>query len=134
MTTWLAGMRITAARLNDHTAESTTTSGLTASTGYTVSSFSGRKVNGLTTVNIFITRSGADVTATSGNIASDPQIGTLPSGWRPPELVNAQWGNGAADGEVTIDAAGVILIRSANGNIVSGTNLRIYTTWISEND
>jgi hypothetical protein len=133
VTTWLAGMRITADRLNDNTIRSTTTTGLTASTGYTVSAVSGRKVSGLTTVNIFITRSGADVTATSGNIAGDPQIGTLPSGWRPPELVNIQWGNGAADGEGTIDTTGAILIRSANGNIVSGTNLRVYTTWISEN-
>ncbi|WP_405676925.1 hypothetical protein OG292_19935 [Streptomyces sp. NBC_01511] len=135
MTTWLAGMRITADRLNDHTVDETATSGATASTGWTISTFEGRRVSGVTTVNLLVTRTGADVAqsaADSGNIVSDPPIATLPIGWRPPSTANGIYGNGAVDGEFSINTAGVVLIRSISGatGIVSGTNVRIFCTWI----
>ncbi|MFB6948887.1 hypothetical protein ACFV85_15015 [Streptomyces niveus] len=132
---WLAGMTITAARLNDHSVEEVATAGAVASTGWSISSFEGRRVSGVTTVNLLVTRTGADVpqsAADSGNIAGDPAVCTLPIGWRPSSTANGLYGNGIVDGEFSVNTAGVIIIRSISGNagIVMGTNTRIFCTWI----
>lgn len=136
MTAWLAGMEITADRLNDFTAVETT-SGVVDSTSFTTSTFQGRKVNGVTTIALVTTWGGATITETAtntGNIA-DTNVGTLPAGWRPQETVNCVYGNGSVDGEATISSAGLIVIRSISGNtgIVAATNLRFAASWISEN-
>jgi hypothetical protein len=137
MTNWLAGMKITAARLNDNTLTDSTTSGLTAATNWTVVSFSGRKVSGITTVHMLVTRTTtavSEIATNSGNI-SDTDMCTLPAGWRPPESINAAWGNGSVDGECTITAAGLVSLRSISGNagIATSTNVRCTAVWISEN-
>lgn len=139
MTVWLAGMQITADRLNDNSLDASTVSGLTAASGFSVSSFSGRKVNGITTVQMFVTRTGADIAQTasdSGNISPDTTVCTLPVGWRPPETINCICGNGSVDGEATISTIGGVVLRSVSGNSgwASGTNLRFTAMWISEND
>ena len=136
MTVWLAGMRITANRLNDHTVEATTTSGLTAASGFTVNSFSGRKVNGVTTVHVYLLRTGGEIPTSGyviGDNLADTAMATLPSGWRPPELINAIVGDGNTDGEVTISAAGVITLRSQFNKVVTDRNFRITAGWISGN-
>lgn len=147
MTAWLPGMKITAARLNDFTA-TTTTSGLTAATGWSVSSFQGRKVSGITFVEMFVTRTGANITevaSNTGNISPDVDMCTLPAGWCPQETINATYGNGTVDGECTISTAGVVTIRSisgsgSSGSGISGTagsgasNVRVTAVWVSENN
>lgn len=137
MTTWLAGMRMTADRLNDNTVETTTTTGATASSGFAISSFSGRKVNGITTITISCTRTGAiaEVATNTGNIG-DTSMATLPVGWRPPELIEAMWDNGFNDGGATINTSGVITLRTTSGNLGVGdsTAPRVTASWISEND
>lgn len=138
MTVWLAGMRVTADRLNDHTAEEETTTGATAATGFSVSDFQGRKVNGITTITITCTRTGAAIAegaTNTGNI-SDTAMVTLPSGWRPQELMEAIWDSGFNDGGATISTAGVITLRTTSGNtgIATNHNPRVSATWISEND
>lgn len=137
MTAWASGMKITATRLNDNTLTDSTTSGLTAATNFTVVSFSGRKVSGITTVHMLVTRNTSTIAegaTNTGNIV-DTDMCTLPSGWRPPESINAVWGNGSVDGECTITSAGVVSLRSISGNtgVVSGTNVRCTAVWISEN-
>lgn len=132
---WLAGMTITADRLNDHSVDEVSSAGAVASTGWSISSFEGRRVSGVTTVNLLVTRTGADVpqsAADSGNIVADPPIATLPVGWRPPSTANGIYGNGAVDGEFSINTVGVVIIRSISGatGIVSGTNVRVFCTWI----
>lgn len=138
MTVWLAGMKITADRLNDHTLEDSTNSGATASTNFTLSDFSGRKVNGITTITITCSRTNSNITETSagnGNIA-DTSMATLPTGWRPPELIEAIWDSGFNDGGATISTAGVITLRTTSGSagIAVGHNPRVSATWISENN
>lgn len=138
MTVWLPGMKLTADRLNDHTVEETTSSGLTAATNFTVSSFSGRKVNGITTVTILCTRTTSAITegaTNTGNIA-DTAMCTLPAGWRPPEMIEAMWDSGFNDGGATIGTDGVVTLRTTSGNtgIAIGHNPRITAVWISEND
>jgi hypothetical protein len=135
MTTWLAGMLITADRLNDATLKTSTTTGLTAGTDFSVNTFSGRRVNGVTTVHVYCqyTGTGINVAAPGDNIV-DTTMATLPSGWRPPETMNTNWGSGNVDGECTISSAGVISLRSTLNDIVTNANIRVTATWISEND
>jgi parallel beta-helix repeat protein len=134
---WLNGLKLTPERLMDNTADDKITSGLTVPSGWTVSSFTGIRVHGITEVDIFVTRTGADITessAGSGNITGDPLLCTLPSGWAPPRPVNTTWGNGTTDGEATIVTSGEVNLRSISGSsgIATGTNVRITAMWISE--
>lgn len=130
---WLAGMTMTADRLNDNTVDAVTSSGLTAGTDFTVNSFSGRKVNGVTTVHVYLSYTGAGVTQTNTNIA-DITIATLPAGWRPPEVINAIVGNGIWIGECTIGTTGVITLRAISYNLTTtNPNTRLTASWISEN-
>ncbi|MGC5034099.1 right-handed parallel beta-helix repeat-containing protein [Streptomyces sp. DT190] len=134
---WLNGLKITPERLMDNTADEVITSGLVVPSGWAVSSFQGTRVHGVTEVDIFITRTGADITessAGSGNIAGDPLLCTLPSGWAPPRPVNTTWGNGSTDGEATIVTSGEVNLRSISGSgtIATGTNVRVTSMWISE--
>lgn len=139
MTTWRAGMLLTSERMNDNTVSAVTSSGATASSGWSLASFSGRKVNGITTITISCTRTGSDIgeiATNSGNI-SDTSFATLPSGWRPPELIEAIWDSGFNDGGATINTSGVITLRTTSGSAgISGTSShapRITASWISEN-
>ena len=134
---WLNGLKITPERLMDNTADEVITSGLSVPSGWSVSSFQGTRVHGITEVDIFVTRTGADITessAGSGNISGDPTMCTLPSSWAPPRAVNATWGNGSTDGEATIVTSGEVQLRSISGSgaIATGTNVRITSMWISE--
>lgn len=136
MTAWLAGMEITADRLNDFTATETT-SGVVDASGFVTSSFVGRKVSGVTTIELFTNRTGATIAegaTNTGNVA-DTLVATLPSGWRPQEAVNCIVGNGSVDGEATIASNGDITLRSISGNTgwANGSNLRFSSVWISEN-
>lgn len=135
MTDWVGGMRITADRLNDNSLTEETSTGLTAGSGFSVVSFSGRRVNGITTVEAFVNRTGsaiAEGATNTGNI-SDTTLATLPSDWRPGETINAVWGNGSNDGECTIATDGIISLRSTSGNsgIANDTNVRVTAFWIS---
>lgn len=136
MTQWLAGMEITADRLNDFTATETT-SGVVDASGFSTSSFVGRKVSGMTFIELFTNRTGASIAegaTNTGNIA-DTLVATLPSGWRPQETINCICGNGSVDGEAVIGSDGTITLRSISGNTgwASGSNLRFTSVWVSEN-
>lgn len=137
MTNWRGGMRMTSDRMNDNTLQASTTTGATAATGFSVNSFSGRKVNGITTVTISCTRTGADITEAGGGTGNigDTTFATLPVGWRPPELIEAMWDSGFNDGGATINTSGVITLRTTSGsNGIKGTEApRITASWISEN-
>jgi len=126
-------MRITAARLNDDTLDASTTSGLVASTDFSVNTFSGRKVHGITTVEISCQYNGAGVTLASGNLP-DTTMCTLPSGWQPPETINATWGDGTESGECTIATTGAVILRTSNLSIPTNRGIRVTAVWISENN
>lgn len=134
---WLAGMRITEDRLNDNTADETTTAGLVAATGFDNPSFLGKKVNGITTVNITVLRDGATITATSaGNVTPDVLCCTLPVGWRPPETVTTSFdSSGTRDGSITILSNGTCTIKtmSPNSTMTDNSSVNFFAEWISEN-
>lgn len=131
MTNWLAGMRMTADRLNDYTPDAETTSGLVASTNFTVNSFYATRTGGSMFVHCYLNYTGATITASSGNIP-DTSMCTLPVGWRPPTVINAVFGDGSEDGEVTIGTGGIVTLRTATASIPSGRNIRVTASWNAE--
>lgn len=134
MTTWLAGMRITADRLNDHAVEEQTTSGLVAATDFTVASFDGYKVNGVTTVSVVLTYTGATITANGAGNITDKQAATLPAGWRPPFTAIVVFDrSGVADGSLSITPDGLCTLKtlSPTATINSGNNVSFQLTWVS---
>lgn len=125
MTAWLAGMRITADRLNDYTLDESTTTGLTAATDFTVTNFYGRRSKGTVVLDMYLQYTGAGITATNGNIA-DTAICTTPSGWRPDHAtINGSWDDGVEMGGFVIDTAGVCTLRTSSDTIATNANLRL---------
>lgn len=130
MTQWLAGMRATADRMNDYSADASTTSGLTAATGFSVNNFWATRQGATVTLDMYINRTGADITATTGNIA-DTLCCTAPAGWIPnsASTIIGIWGDGTATGDFVIGTDGACTLRTASSNIVSGRNLRLHVVF-----
>lgn len=133
MTLWLAGMLITADRLNDYSLDDETTSGFTIASGWTLNNFWANRQGATVEMNLYVNRSGADITATSGNI-SDSAVGTVPSGWRPnsASTINGTWDDGTATGGWVIGTDGICSLRTASSNITSGRNLRLHIVFNKE--
>lgn len=114
-------------------AVTTTTSGATAGSGFSVTSFSGRRTSsGVTMLNLTVTRTGTTIPAdAAGNIA-DTSVATFPAGWRPPEQLLSLIDDGFGAGSVVIDTAGLVTLRtwSGGGAIVAGRNLRVTALYI----
>lgn len=115
----------------------TVASGLAAETGWSVSSFIGRRASGITTVVCLITRTGSAIgesSAGSGNISPEPMIATLPAAWRPPETINTLYATGGVDGEAIINDGGEITLRTISGSAAINTsdNVRLMATWVDD--
>lgn len=132
MTVWTAGMRITADRLNDGTAQQVT-SGVTAASGWSVGSYLAQlSPGGMITVDLQMTyTSTTAITGTStGNIVGDPTIATLPSGHRP---ATKDWyaftASGAAFGTASIDTDGTVQLATLHATATiqgPSTNQNVY--------
>lgn len=133
MTLWLAGMLITADRLNDYSLDDETTSGFSIASGWTLNNFWANRQGATVEMNIYVNRSGADIVATSGNIG-DSAVGTAPSGWRPnsASTINGTWDDGTATGGWVIGTDGICSLRTATSNITSGRNLRLHIVFNKE--
>ncbi|MGW1295166.1 hypothetical protein [Streptomyces sp. NPDC002533] len=127
MTTWLAGMRITADRLAEGLTPVTTVSGLVAATGWAVLDFRGARRGAFDYVlDMYLNRTGTQIVATSGNIP-DTAICTVPDGWRPNQgTINGHWDDGTASGGFIIGTNGVCTLRTATGSIDNNRNLRLH--------
>lgn len=131
MTKIAAGQELTASVLNDTEPDTFNTTGLTAATNFTATNFFGYQKHGLTTVHAVFQYTGGGITATSGNIA-DTAMGTLPSGYWPPEDRVATWSNGVIWGGLLISGStGVITLRSANANITASGFIRFTETYLA---
>ncbi|MFE5482084.1 hypothetical protein [Streptomyces sp. NPDC056527] len=111
----------------------TTTAGATAATGWTLSGFVARRTRGVVTVSMTVTRSGADLTATSaGNLTPDELLGTLPAGWRPANDFDAIGNDAYGSGSVTFQSNGSVYLRtwSGNGVLTAGKFLRTTATFV----
>lgn len=133
MTVWLSGMLMTADRLNDYSLDDETTSGFVTGSGFSLNNFWANRSRSTVEMNIYVNRTGADITATTGNI-TDTVVGTAPSGWRPnsASTINGVWSDGTASGEWVIGTDGVCTLRTASSNIVSGRNLRLHIVFNKE--
>ncbi|MGA5264267.1 hypothetical protein ACPCI0_29105 [Streptomyces griseoincarnatus] len=129
MTVWLAGMEITADRLNDYTADDSISSGLTVASGWSSSGFSAIRSKGTVVVDIILTRTGADIDGSTGN-PTDVELCTLPEGWRPPVVMETIFGNNVTLGGVVINTTGVCTLRTTNTqNVNNGNTIRIHATF-----
>lgn len=132
MTLWQPGMRMTADRLNDGIDPTIVTTGLVAATDFTVVDFWAARSGQNVSVMCILEYTGTGIALASGNLPDTPMC-TLPSGWRPPVVVNDTWGDGTESGECTIGTTGVITLRSSNLSIPNedpNRNMRVATSWI----
>ncbi|WP_435974551.1 hypothetical protein [Streptomyces sp. Qhu_M48] len=111
----------------------TITTGATAATGWTLSSFTGRRArSGVVTIRASITRTGGDITATAVGGISDTSLCTLPAGWAPSATFEAvasdSWGSGTA----SIYSSAQIMLRDWTGNAVipNGRVLNVSATYV----
>lgn len=136
MTDWQPGMTITAERLNDGTDPEEITTGAIAATGFAINEFVARRIGRLVYVSIQV-----DITtstaikasgSTTGNVAGDPTIATLPGGWWPSEDSECSWDTGTVGGGAIISSAGNILIRTITYGQTSAQtdNIRLSTCFI----
>lgn len=137
MTLWQPGMRITATRLMDGLDPTITTTGLVAASGFTVVDFTGKREGHTVTVDMTLSRNAGAGTipqsaADTGNIASDPSLATLPSGWWPDNVVIGIWSSGAVAGDVTLGTTGFVTLRTITGStgITEGAVVRVSASWI----
>lgn len=133
MTAWLAGMLITADRLNNGIDATSTTSGLTLSAGFTLNDWMGRTSGQLCSVDIYlaVTTTINTASGTSSNIA-DTQCCTIPIGYRPAHAIQVIWGSGVASGDAVINTDGTVVLRTSDYNqpISSGANVRIHGAYV----
>lgn len=126
MTQWLAGMKITADRLNDFTPV-LVTDVPTAATNFTVSSFSARKAGGVTEWAVTTTYSGSTITAGSTGNITDTTVMTLPSSILPLREEYADFEvSGATAGSVRFNTDGtcVIVALYPTATIASGQTVK----------
>ncbi|WP_030847341.1 hypothetical protein [Streptomyces griseus] len=129
---WSPGMRITDARLNDFT-PIPLTSVATPASGFTVSTFSGRRAGGVTEWTLILIRSGAALPAadSAGNI-SDVACATLPLDCRPNDMYVTSFDKGGtASGSVRVLPSGVCTLTSMDptSSIATGASINFAGTF-----
>ncbi|MEU2281198.1 hypothetical protein ABZ614_04350 [Streptomyces sp. NPDC013178] len=115
----------------------TATTGATAGTGWSVTSFNARRTRGVCSFNIQLTRTGANLTASAAGTANpgqltDELICTLPSGWRPATEMFAVAGDGNGSGAVRIatDGAVYLLNWTTSGVIQTNNVVRVSSCYV----
>lgn len=115
----------------------TASTGATAATDWTLTTYNARRTRGVCSFTLGLTRSGAAITATAagttnpGNL-TDQLIATLPAGWRPATETIAAATDGYADGSVRILPDGsVYLITWATSGVIQTSNyLRLSACYV----
>lgn len=106
------------------------TTGLSATSGFSVIDFYGYRQGRMTTIDMFLTRTGGTINATNGNIA-DTVCAIVPTSWRPThDTITGCWDNGSVHGGFVIGIDGICTLRTASADIGSGTNLRLHLTFL----
>ncbi|MEU3917123.1 hypothetical protein [Streptomyces sp. NPDC029004] len=106
-----------------------TTTGATASTGYSVTSFHARRVPGVQSFTVAVQRTGTTITSPAGGNIADQPLVTLPPGWRPPSGHDLELAasDGFGDGTAYLNTAGLITLRAwvPAGTIQTGRTIRM---------
>ncbi|MGW1405017.1 hypothetical protein [Streptomyces sp. NPDC002403] len=122
MTQWLAGMRITAARLNNYTPVALTSSVIPAA-GWGLSSFTARRAGGTVEWTVILSRTGASLPAadSTGNIG-DILACTLPADCCPGSRYITQFDKGGtSSGSVRIESSGTCTLTSMDPTSAIGS-------------
>ncbi|WP_055693362.1 hypothetical protein [Streptomyces prasinopilosus] len=106
------------------------TTGLSAGAGFSVLDFFGHRQGRVTSIDLYLARTGGKITASSGNIA-DTVCATVPSAWRPTHsTITGCFDNGIVHGGFVIGTDGIVTLRTATDDIDGGTNLRLHVTFL----
>lgn len=106
------------------------TTGLSAAAGFSVIDFYGYRQGRVTSIDLYLTRTGGKIDATAGNIA-DTVAATVPTSWRPThDTITGCWDNGVVHGGFVVGVDGIVTLRTAGGDITTGTNLRLHITFL----
>lgn len=107
-----------------------TTSGLTSLSGFSINSFYGVKQGQMVVLDMYVQRTGAAIQHTTANIP-DTACCISPSGWRPThQTINGFWDSGTESGGFVIGTDGICTLRTSSDNINPGANLRMHITFI----
>jgi hypothetical protein len=107
-----------------------TSSGLSVASGFSLIDFAGFREGRSTTLDIYLTRTGAAIQSTNGNIA-DTVCCTVPSGWRPTnDTITSCFDNGIVHGGFVIGTDGICTLRTASDDIGTSTNLRLHISFL----
>lgn len=119
-------------------ATASTTTGVTAASGWSATIQALRVTSGVSTVNITLNRTGADLASgdlggSSGNISPDIEVCTIPAAWRPPADLYVLASTGIGHGSIRIQTDGScqLLTWIPSQGITSGSNLRFTYTFSS---
>lgn len=110
------------------------TTGLTASTGWSVNNLFARRTAQVVTIDLYMERTGADLTLSGGNLP-DTAMCTVPAGWRPQHsTISGSFDNGVTGfGGCVMGTDGIVTLRSSAGTIGNGTNVRAQFVFIQVN-
>lgn len=109
---------------------SSTTSGLSVASGFSLNDFFGFRQGRNVTIDVYLTRTGGNIASTNGNIA-DTVVCTLPAGWRPTHsTITSCFDTGIVHGGFVVGTDGICTIRTASDDIASATNMRLHVGFL----
>uniref|UniRef100_A0AAU7GZL5 Minor tail protein n=1 Tax=Streptomyces phage Kamino TaxID=3158857 RepID=A0AAU7GZL5_9CAUD len=113
-------------------APTTVTSGVTATSGFSVNNCFLTTLNGVATVKAdFAVKTAMSAGSSAPYNLADTVIGSLPDGWAPRTTMTALYSTGYADGECDITSNGDITIRTTNTYSLSvGETVRVSCTYV----
>ncbi|MFE4333959.1 hypothetical protein ACFRQM_32455 [Streptomyces sp. NPDC056831] len=110
----------------------TISTGAVAASGFGLNSFAARRVGGVCSFTVEVTRTGTAIPSPAGGNIADTTVATIPTGWRPAYDVEGAASDGYGDGGVRIGTNGTVILRtwSPGGSIQSTRNIRISTCYV----
>lgn len=104
-----------------------TTTGAVPASGFSLTSFHARRIGGVQSFSVVVSRTGATITSPVGGNIADVALVTLPAGWRPAYDMELMGSDGFADGAAYVSTSGLITLRtwSAAGTIQSTRDIRV---------
>lgn len=117
-----------------HSEVESQTTGLVAASGFSVNNLFARRTAQVVTVDVYMERTGADLTLSGGNLP-DTAMCTVPAGWRPQHsTISGSFDNGVTGfGGAVLGTDGIVTLRSSAGTIGNGTNVRAQFIFIQVN-
>jgi hypothetical protein len=105
-------------------------SGLSAYSGFSVIDFFGYRQGRMTVLDMYLTRTGATIQSTNGNIA-DTAACLVPTSWRPThDTIAGCFDTGVVHGGFVVGVDGIVTLRTASNDLANNTNLRLHISFL----